>query len=45
MQINNFLCIKFVKVVYERTVYEDTIFASDNLWINTILFICISNFS
>jgi len=33
MQINKFLCIiyKFVKVFYEKTVYEDTIFVRENL--------------
>jgi len=33
MQINKLVGIiqKFVKVVYEKTVYEDTIFVSKNL--------------
>jgi len=33
MQINKFLCIiyKFVKVVYEKTVYKDTIIISESL--------------
>jgi len=33
MQINTFLCIiyKFVKIFYEKTVYEDTIFVSESL--------------
>ena len=33
MQINKLLCIihKLVKVVYEKAIYEDTIFISDNL--------------
>ena len=33
MQINKLLCIshKLVKAVYEKTAYEDTIFASENL--------------
>jgi len=37
MQINKLLCVvhKFVKVVYENTAYEDTIFIIENLWINT----------
>jgi len=32
MQINKFLCIihKFVKVVFEKTAYVDTIFVSEN---------------
>jgi len=36
MQINELLCIihKLIKVVYEKTAYEDTIFISKNLWIN-----------
>ena len=36
MQINKLLCIthKLVKVVYEKTGYEDVIFVSENLWIN-----------
>jgi len=36
MQINKFLCIirKFVQVVHVKTAYEDTIFVSENLWIN-----------
>jgi len=25
---------KLVKVVYEKTTYEDTIFVNENLWIN-----------
>jgi hypothetical protein len=36
MQINKLLCIiihKLVNVVYEKTAYADTIFASENLWI------------
>jgi len=33
MQINKLLCIihKLVKVVYEKTAYEDTIFVSENI--------------
>jgi len=33
MQINKFLCIihKFINVVYDKTVCEDAIFASENL--------------
>jgi len=33
MQINKFLCIiyKFLRLFYEKTVYEDTIFASESL--------------
>jgi len=33
MQINKFVCIihKFVNVVYEKTVYEDTIFVCESL--------------
>jgi len=33
MQINKFLCIiyKFVKVIYEKIVYKDTIFLSESL--------------
>jgi len=33
MQINNVLCTihKFVKVFHEKTDYENTIFASENL--------------
>jgi len=33
MQINKFLCIiyKFFKVVYEKTIYEDTIVVSESL--------------
>jgi len=33
MQINKFLCIihKLVKVVYQNTTYEDTIFNGENL--------------
>jgi hypothetical protein len=36
MQINKLLCIvhKVVNVVYEKTAYANTIFASENLWIN-----------
>jgi hypothetical protein len=36
MKINNFLCIiyKFVKIIYKKIAYEDTIFASENLRIN-----------
>jgi len=36
MQINKLLWYvhKLVKVVYEKTTYEDTIFVSENLWIN-----------
>jgi len=36
MQINKLLCIihKFVKVVYEKAAQEETIFVSENLWIN-----------
>jgi len=36
MQIDNLLCTihKFVKVVYEKTAYEYTIFISENLLIN-----------
>jgi len=36
MQINDLLCIihKLIKVVYEKTTYEDTIFTSENLRIN-----------
>jgi hypothetical protein len=36
MQINKLLCIihNHVKVVYQKTAYEDTIFGSENLWIN-----------
>jgi len=34
MQINKLLCTihKLVKVVYEKTPYEDTISVSENLW-------------
>jgi hypothetical protein len=36
MEIYKLLCIthKRVSVVYEKTSYEDTIFASEDLWIN-----------
>jgi len=37
MQIIKLLYIiihKLVKVVYERTAYEDTIFVNENLWMN-----------
>jgi len=36
MQINKFFRIihKLVKVVYVKTAYEDTIFISENFWIN-----------
>jgi hypothetical protein len=25
---------KFLKVIYEKTIYKDTIFVSENLWID-----------
>jgi len=36
MQKNKLLFIihKLVKVVYQQTTYEDTIFVRENLWIN-----------
>jgi len=36
MQLNKFLFIihKFVKVVCEKTTYEDKYFVNENLWIN-----------
>jgi hypothetical protein len=36
MQINKLLFIihELVKVVYEKTTYEDKAFVSENLWIN-----------
>ena len=36
MQTNKLLCIayKLVNVVYEKIAYEDTIFVSEDLWIN-----------
>jgi len=41
MQINKLSCIsyKLVKVVYEKTTYEGTIFVSENLWIKMIAYI------
>jgi len=43
MQISKILynIHKLVKVVYDKTDYEDTIFVSENLWINKSLFIWI----
>jgi hypothetical protein len=35
---------KFFKVVYKKIIYNNTIFSSKNLLINTNLFICINYF-
>jgi len=39
MQINMLLCIihKIVKVVYEKTAYEDTILVSENLFASKLI--------
>jgi hypothetical protein len=35
---------KLFEKVYDKTTYKDMIFVSENLWINTCLFICIRYF-